>query len=144
MKDTLNSLGLLVLRITIGGAMLIGHGWAKLSGYQQKVEDFPDPLGLGSQVTLILGIFAEVGCSILLMLGLLTRLAAIPLACMMAVAVFIVHRTDAWSVKEPAALYLIAFGVLVLTGPGRFSVDSLLWRRNKQPDQQQSSTTAER
>lgn len=138
MKDTFTALGLLVLRVAIGSAMLLGHGWAKLSGYQQKVEQFPDPLGMGSQVTLVLAIFAEVGCSILLIAGLLTRLAAIPLACMMTVAVFMVHRADPWSVKEPAALYLIAFVVLILSGPGRFSLDAFWFRRRSKADSQQS------
>ena len=48
------SLGLLLLRVGAGGMMLLGHGWAKLAGFADMAEHFPDPLGLGSS-TLSLG-----------------------------------------------------------------------------------------
>ena len=84
-RSSLLSVGLLVLRVAIGGLMLV-HGIQKVMGYGEMVEKFPDPIGMGSQLSLIAAIGAEAGCSLLLIFGLGTRLAAIPLAFTMAIA----------------------------------------------------------
>lgn len=118
------SIGLLVLRVGIGCLMLV-HGLQKVMGFGQMADVFPDPIGLGSQLSLIMAIAAEAGCSILLILGLGTRLAVLPLAFTMLVALFLVHANDPWKVKELAAVYLLVYVSLFLTGAGRFSLDQL-------------------
>ncbi|MBI2479832.1 MAG: DoxX family protein [Planctomycetia bacterium] len=127
-RETLTSVGLLLLRVGIGCLMLV-HGIAKIQGFGEMSQAFPDPIGWGSQLSLIMAIGAEVGCSLLLIVGLASRLAAIPLAFTMIVALFVVHRADPWQVKELAATYLLAYVSLLLTGPGRFSLDHW-WRTN--------------
>jgi putative oxidoreductase len=102
---------------------MLVHGVAKIQGFSQISEAFPDPIGLGSTLSLIMAIGIEVGCSLLLIVGVASRLAAIPLALTMLVALFIVHREDPWKMKELAATYLLVYVSLVLTGPGRFSLD---------------------
>ena len=74
-----SAIGLLILRVCLGCMMLFGHGWGKLLNFSEYAEKFPDPIGLGVTVSLILAIFAEFVCSILVVLGLATRLAVIPL-----------------------------------------------------------------
>lgn len=123
------SVGLLVMRVAFGCFMLV-HGIQKVMGYSALSEAFPDPIGLGSQLSLLLAIGAEVGCSILLILGLGTRLVVLPLAFTMIVALFLVHRDDPWKVKELAAVFLAAYVVLFITGPGELSLDAQL-SRNK-------------
>ena len=76
-------LGLLFLRVMIGGFMLSAHGWGKLISYSEKSAQFADPIGLGPATSLAAAIFAEVFCSLLIILGIGTRLAAIPLVCTM-------------------------------------------------------------
>jgi putative oxidoreductase len=71
-------------------------------------------------------VFAEFFCSILLILGLFTRLAAIPLVIGMAVAAFVVHGADPFAAKELSLLYLFIYVALIFTGPGRHSVDYVL------------------
>jgi putative oxidoreductase len=78
-----------------------------------------------------LTIFAEVFCSIAIILGLATRLVAIPLIITMSVAVFIIHADDPWQKKEFALLYLVPFLTLVFTGAGRFSLDAVIKKRKK-------------
>ncbi|MGV3486756.1 MAG: DoxX family protein, partial [Planctomycetaceae bacterium] len=70
------SIGLLLLRLSLGSFMLV-HGMQKVMNFTALSEAFPDPIGLGSQLSLILAVAAEVGCSLLLMIGLLTRLSAL-------------------------------------------------------------------
>ena len=120
-------MGLLILRVATGGLMLV-HGVQKVTGFSAMSEVFPDPLGVGSTTSLLLAIGAEVGCSLLLMAGLITRIALLPLINTMVVAAFLVHAEDPWKVKELAVLYLAIFVGLLATGPGQYSVDAW-WRR---------------
>ena len=69
-QNLLSAAGLCALRVFVGLTMLLAHGWPKLAGFSTKAAKFPDPLGVGSEASLVLAIFAEVFCSILLALGL--------------------------------------------------------------------------
>lgn len=126
MKHKLNDIGLLILRVGFGCLMLV-HGFQKVGKFSELTDKFPDPLGMGSQLSLISAIGSEVGCSILLIIGLGTRLAAIPLAFTMLVAWFIVHAEDPWQKQELAAVYLTVYVCLIFTGGGKFSLDHLLF-----------------
>lgn len=123
-----SSIGLLILRVSFGGLMLV-HGIPKLTGFAEKADKFPDPLGMGSQLSLISAIGAEVGCAALLIVGLATRLAALPLAFTMLVAVSMVHGSDPWAKKELAVVYLCAYLCLFFTGAGRFSLDQIIFTK---------------
>ncbi|GAB5443388.1 MAG: DoxX family protein [Fuerstiella sp.] len=123
------SVGLLIMRLTFGGMMLV-HGIPKLMGFSEKAGVFPDPLGIGSQLSLAGTIGAEVVCAGLLAAGLLTRVVAVPLAFTMAIALFVIHGADPWQKKELAAMYLCGYVGLLFTGPGAISIDHL-WRNRK-------------
>lgn len=53
---------LLIVRI-IFGVLLMNHGIEKWSNYQELSTVFPDPLGVGSPLSLGLAIFGELACS---------------------------------------------------------------------------------
>jgi len=133
-QDLMRSIGLLILRLGFGGYMMT-HGWGKLQMVLDgKLDSFGDPIGMGSATSLILSTGAEFFCALLVLIGLGTRFAAIPVAFTMAVAAFVVHRGDPWTLgagasKQPALMFLIPFLALVFTGAGRFSVDALIARR---------------
>lgn len=119
-------IGLLILRLGFGGMMLFAHGWPKLANFTNLTGHFPDPIGLGSTLSLTLAVFSEFFCSIALMAGVLTRWVSIPLLITMLVAAFIVHADDSWKDKEFALLYAIPFLAFFFTGGGRFSLDTLI------------------
>ena len=121
-------LGLLLLRLAAGGLMIV-HGVQKLSAWPGIAERFPDPIGLGSGTSAALAIFAEVFCAGLVAAGALTRVALVPLIVTMLVALFVVHGSDPWGRKELAAVYLAMYVVLLVAGPGRYSVDA--WWRDR-------------
>ena len=125
-RKTLNDVGLLFLRLSVGGTMLLSHGLPKLMKWGDLSGSFADPIGVGSAASLALAIGAEVGASALIMLGLATRLAAIPLGFTMLIAMFVIHADDPWSKKEFAFMYLIPCVTLMLTGGGRFAIDTKL------------------
>ena len=121
---------LLFLRLAFA-AMMLTHGIPKLQGLMEGGEiKFGDPIGIGIAPSFYLAIFAEVGCSVLLILGLGTRLALIPLIITMVVAAFIVHAPDDFGTKEMALHYLAVFVFLLFTGPGKYSIDSLIGRNS--------------
>lgn len=118
-------LGALVLRVGAGGAMLWQHGWPKLAAFSEKMDGFADPFGLGPGISLTLIVLAEVLCSTLIVLGLWTRIASIPLIIGMAVVVFMVKGDAGFAEQELAVLYLIAFLAILFTGSGRFAIDRI-------------------
>lgn len=119
--------GLLLLRI-LSGAALLTHGYPKFQKVLEGNMQFGDPIGLGVATSLHLSAFAEFVCAILVILGLLTRLALIPLIINMAVAALIVHAADDFATKELAVLYLGMFVSLFFTGPGSYSLDRQLFK----------------
>ncbi len=118
--------GLLLLRVGFGTFMLFGHGWSKLANFSQIAPSFPNPIGVGSSVSLALTVFAEVFCSAAVILGLFTRVVTVPLVITMLVAALVVHGADPMSKKEFALLYFFAFSTLFFTGAGDFSLDKLI------------------
>ena len=119
------STAMLLLRLSIGFLMM-WHGYDKLLHFSKIHNQFLNFMGLGSTFSLTLVIFAEFFCSLFLVLGLFTRLSAIPLIITMCVALFKVHQGDFFGKGEIDALYLISYMVLLFLGPGRVSVDSMI------------------
>lgn len=118
-------LGLLVLRLWLGVSMLWLHGWGMLMDLFAGKTSFPDPLGIGHTPSFLLAILAEVGCSVLLVLGLGTRLAALALTFTMGVAFFVTHgaKFSGLGNGELAWIYLVGYVVLFVAGAGKFSLD---------------------
>ncbi|MCB9169368.1 MAG: DoxX family protein [Flavobacteriales bacterium] len=121
-------LGLLLLRLSMGGTMVIQHGWPKLSGFADRMDKFSDPLGISAPVSLALIVFAEFFCAVLVVLGLWTRAAVIPLLIGMGVIVFVVKSGQTFGERELPILYLCAFLTLFFTGSGRYSIDRVSFR----------------
>ena len=89
-------------------------------------QRFADPYGLGSPASLALVVFGEVFCSVLLVLGFCTRLAATVCGIVMATAFFYAHggRFTGQGNGELPFMFLGAFVTLLVAGGGRFSLDA--------------------
>lgn len=122
---TQTDLAALLMRLVFGGTMAITHGYGKLTG--MSAAKFPDPLGIGNVASYWGAVGGEFLCCILLVLGLFTRIACIPAAFTMGVAFFVVHKADKFQTKELAFLYLCAYTILLILGPGKFSLDHALF-----------------
>ena len=116
------NIGKLILRVSVS-ALMLTHGIPKLMKLISGDFSFPDPIGVGAAVSLILAVIGEAICPMLIIIGLKTRVAAIPAAITMAVAAFIVHSGDPIAEKEKALLFFFGFLAIALIGPGSYSVD---------------------
>jgi len=85
--------------------------------------EFADPIGIGAAASLVLTVIGEAICPMLIILGVKTRLATIPVIITMFVAGFIYHAKDDIATKEKAILYLIGFIAIGLMGAGKLSFD---------------------
>lgn len=121
------SIALLLLRLVAGSAMLVSHGLKKITAFNTILEKgFADPLHIGTKASLSLTIFAEVFCAVLIIAGLFTRLATIPLITAMSVALFIAHNGEVFGQGELSALFLAIFFAILIAGPGKYSADKLI------------------
>jgi putative oxidoreductase len=126
-------LGILLLRVSFGLSMLFLHGIPKLDKLTAGDPEiaFYNFLNIGAEASLALAVFAEVFCAALLSLGLFSRISTLPLLFTMFVAFFVVHAQDAFADKEMSFVYLIVYTTLLITGPGKFSMDGFLKSRKK-------------
>ena len=113
-------LGLLFLRASGALFLLWVHGLPKLLNYSEQLKLIEDPFHLGAHVTLLLAIFAEVLCPLLILVGVLVRLACLPILAVLLIAMVVVHPE--WTLFEGQCgwLLLILFTSVLIAGPGRF------------------------
>ncbi len=115
---------MLLLRLTFG-ILLMNHGYSKLTHFNETAAHMPHLFGMSGSITTALVVFAEFFCALLIILGLFTRLACVPIIITMCYALFISHKGEVLGDGEMATLFLGGFMVLLLVGPGRVSVDSM-------------------
>ncbi|MBQ3250180.1 MAG: DoxX family protein [Bacteroidales bacterium] len=123
-REKVVSLLILALRVFFG-VLFFTHGLDKMINFNTLSETYPSVLGFGSYMTLMVSIFCEFACSLFLIAGLMERIVLLPMIASMAVAFFDIHD-GMFPEGELSLIYLILFVVLLLTGPGRYSVDYLI------------------
>lgn len=125
-----SNLAAFILRVGFGALMIPYHGYVKLVEFNERKDQFVDFLGLGGTVSLSLAVFAEFFCSILLVLGLFTRLAILPLLATTLV-IFSVHNWELFGQYELGTAFFIAYLSILALGPGRYSLDYLIFKRKR-------------
>ena len=122
---------LLGYRILIAFAMFRTHGWKKLHDFEGTVANIPDPFGMGGLASAYISIFVNVVLAFFVAVGLLTRLSSIGILSLTLAGFFIVHFQDPWPVKDVPLMYSIAYGLLLILGPGSYSMDQWLNKKIK-------------
>lgn len=137
MKRLLNPLSLdtnlatLILRLIFGG-MFVYYGYGKLANYDTIAPMFGDIIGIGAKLSFNLVIFAELVCGFLVLIGLLTRFAIVPIFITMVVAYFVAHANDPFDAKAIAFIYMLFCFVIFVLGSGKYSVDELIFNKKTQ------------
>lgn len=127
-----------VLLLRVGAAlMMLTHGFPKLMQlFSDEPIAFMSVMGLSMTISLALAVFAEVICSVLVLIGLGTRLASIPIIITMLTAAFVYHGADPFAGKEMALLYALIFVAILIKGGGKYSADHVLGKKLKQQEKQ--------
>lgn len=135
MKNLINvqslntDLATLLLRLIFGG-MFVYYGYMKAANYEAIAPMFQDIIGIGAKLSFNLVIFAELVCGFLVLIGLLTRFAIIPVFITMVVAFFIAHAEDGFDVKAIAFVYMLLCLVIFILGSGKYSADAVLFSKS--------------
>lgn len=128
-KEVTSGIVLLVLRAVVGVNMAWLHGWEKLSHFGAKAGSFPDPLGITSKYSLVLAVAGEFFGAILMAAGLLGRAGAFLVAVVSGLTLFWIMHGTPWKGREVWELYFAGSTAVLLLGCGRFSLDTLVWKR---------------
>jgi putative oxidoreductase len=130
--NTSNTIGIALLIARVGIAtLMLTHGISKMTMLLADAPvQFIPIMGMSAELSLGLAVFAEVICSILILVGFASRLATIPLIITMLVAVFFVHAADPFTKMEAGLHYLLVYVVLLVAGSGKYSIDYLLNRKS--------------
>jgi putative oxidoreductase len=129
-QDSRTSIALLIMRLVLGTGMAI-HGWPKIQNPTAWAGDgFPAFLQL-------LAAISEFGGGIAWVIGALSVLGSFGVLCTMAVATYVhaIVKGDPFVGREgsyePALIYLVFSVLIMLIGPGKFSVDQYLFKTKK-------------
>lgn len=127
-SDLQLDLAALILRIGFGVLMIPHHGWKKIQNFEELSGKFMSFMGLSPSVSLMLCIFAEFFCSVLIIFGLMTRWAVVPLI-ITTLVIFNQHDWELFGKHELATAFFIGYMAILLMGGGRFSLDAVIHGR---------------
>ena len=126
--DRLSFLGPTLARLTLG-VVFVGSGWGKLQSLDKVTAFFAELAIPAPGFNAVLASSAELVCGALLLAGLLSRLAAIPLIVTMAVAILTAKRDSLHGISDLLGFeewtYIVLALWILLAGPGPFSLDRL-------------------
>jgi putative oxidoreductase len=138
LASRLGFLAPLLIRVTVG-VVFIQTGWGHLTHMSDTIAAFRDDFGVPlPEINARIASCTEFLGGILVLVGLGTRLAALPLAFTMLVAIATAKRGQLSGVSFDSLTtllgleewsYLVMFLVIAIIGPGRVSVDALIVRR---------------
>jgi putative oxidoreductase len=131
LTKNLEGLVLLVGRLTVG-VLFVSTGWGKVHNIE-KVAGYFHELGIPAPgFNAVLAGYSELICGALLVIGLLTRLATIPLIITMIVALLTAKRGDVHNLPDLFGLvewtYIPILLLIAVFGPGLVSVDAFVFR----------------
>lgn len=124
------SLGLLFFRIAVSVELLLVHGIKKLGVGVNAAEVVPNPLHLPETLNQLFATTANVVLPLFVIFGLVTRLAVLPILAVTLTGYFVVHGNSPLPERDIPFMYSISFLLLLIVGPGKYSMDAILLKKN--------------
>ena len=121
---------ILFLRL-FAGVLIALHIIDKLQTYNFVLTGYPALLFGSSWATFVIFTFLEALFAVMLILGYGTRFAAFVMALGMFVEIFVIFPSLGWLGVERQVLYIGIYTTLVLSGGGRYALESHLDRKRK-------------
>ncbi len=128
-------LAMLIFRVLVSVQLMTTHGLKKLGIGVGQAEIVPNPLGLPEQLNTLFATSANLFFPVLVIFGFLTRLASLPVLAVTMTGYFVLHWNDPLPEKDMPFMYSLAFLLILVLGPGKYSMDYLINKKlyNKQP-----------
>ena len=114
---------MLFFRVAVSTSLIYIHGISKVADFDGLVAKIPDPLGIGTTMTAAAAVLGDFIAPLFVIFGLFTRFALIPMLGVTLVALFFVHASDPWTVKDVPLMYTLAYLLIFFMGPGKYSLD---------------------
>jgi len=122
-----------IIRITLG-ILLVNHGTRKVfDGVDGMIQGLTDRGWPFPVLQAYMATYVEFAGGILLVVGLFTRPAALMNIGLFTIIFFLFHGADPFAKKELALLFLVLSTYTFLAGPGKVSVDALIFKPNATP-----------
>ena len=131
-KATLG-LGLLFFRFAVSAELTVVHGLKKIGWGVPEAEKVPNPLQFPELLNQSIGIAANLVCPLFIILGLFTRVAALPVLAVTLTGYFVQHWNDSLLDKDIPFMYSICFGLIIYYGAGTYSLDQLIHNKLTNP-----------
>lgn len=125
----LNDVAVLFFRIAISCELIYAHGLKKIGIGTALAEVVPNPLGLPDALNQAFATAANLVMPIFIILGLMTRIATLPILAVTLTGYFILHFNDPALVKDVPLIYSLCFLLICFTGAGSFSLDHYISRK---------------
>ncbi|MCO5949353.1 DoxX family protein [Mucilaginibacter flavidus] len=122
-----NDVALLFIRIWFCTSIFVKHGIEKFTRFPQMVTHFPDPIHVGPTIGLSFALVADAICTLFIIFGLGTRVAALFMMINLLIVFILLHQFS--FIKEHAELVYTYLGLsvfIIIAGPGKFSLDNKL------------------
>jgi len=127
----LNNFTLLFFRIAVSAELLAAHGLKKIGVGISSAEVVPNPLGLPEAFNQAFATGANLIMPVFIILGFMTRLAAVPILAVTLTGFFVLHFHDPILIRDVPFMYSICFLLIFFLGAGRYSLDNYFASSNK-------------
>ncbi len=124
------NMSLLIFRVTISIALMT-HGYGKLLRLIDGNIWGRTHFIFNEEISMALVVFGEFFAPLFVVIGLGTRIFAIPIIYTFCVIVFDVHWEDSFGKMEKGLMFLVSYVLIFLVGPGKISVDNLIIKKLK-------------
>ena len=121
--NNLNNSALFFFRIAISCELIYAHGLKKIGIGTALAEVVPNPLGLPDVLNQAFATTANLVMPIFIILGLMTRIATLPILAVTLTGYFVLHFNDPALVKDVPLMYSLCFLLLCFVGAGKYSLD---------------------
>ncbi|KIC95022.1 DoxX family protein [Flavihumibacter solisilvae] len=118
--------GLLVFRILLSLELIVVHGLKKVGLCGCEKEQIPNPLHFPEAFNNLFAIAANLVFPLFVIAGLFTRLTILPVLAVTLTGYFVLHWSDPLIIRDMPYMYSLSFLLLLVSGPGKYSIDNLI------------------
>ncbi|CAN5633149.1 DoxX family protein [soil metagenome] len=123
------NLSLLVFRVAVSVELMVAHGLKKVGVGVQNAELVPNPLHLPEVFNQAFATTANLFFPVLVIVGLLTRLAILPVLAVTLTGYFLLHWHGSLLEKDTPFMYSLSYLLILALGPGKYSADFLIHKK---------------